>query len=105
MIDALNDCSETHLPDLIRCAQTFALQFIARIIFTSQMAIELPADLQATTKCLSLPDTLQKRLIYSHHAGLPATSEVDIFCSGFSNAYDLTIGSLPCFGQTPLISH
>ena len=51
----------------------------------------MPADLQATTKSLSLPDTAQKRLIYCHHAGLAITPDIDIFCSGFTNAYDLTI--------------
>ena len=91
MIDALNECSEAHLLDLIRGVQTFALQFGARIIFTSQTAIDLPADLQATTKRLVLPDTSQKRLIYCYHASLVATSDVDVFCAGFTNAYDLTI--------------
>src|SRR6266540_3879823 len=102
MIDALNDCSESDLPDLIRSAQTFALQFDARLIFTSQTNIELPADLQATTKRLSLPNTLQKRPIYCHHAGLGATSDVDVFCTGFTNAYDLTIaGRCHASGKSP----
>ncbi len=91
MIDALNECNGNHVSDLIRGAQAFVLQFNARIVLTSQVTIELPVDLQAITKRLALPDASQKRLIYCHHAGVAATSDVDEFCAGFTNAYDLTI--------------
>lgn len=91
MIDALNECSEAHLPDLIRGAQAFIVTYDARVVLTSQAAVELPADLQGTVHHLPLPDMAQKRRIFAHHAGLEATPDVDAFCDGFTNAYDLTI--------------
>ena len=104
MMDALNECSETDVPDLVRGAQSFALEFGARIILTSQTNIELPADLKVILKQLPPPDTLQKRLIYCHHADLTATSEIDVFCAGFTNAYDLTLAESllqPIDAQSP----
>ena len=91
ILDALNECSETNLADLILGMQAFVLQFSARAVLTSQHPIELPADLQATSQFLTLPDSVQRRLIYSHHAGLPPTIETERFFEGFTNAYDLTV--------------
>lgn len=82
----------------MRGAQAFALEFGARVVLTSQNPIDLPADLTPVTKRLPLPDPGQKRLIYSYHAGLTATFESDVFCEGFTNAYDLAIAGL-CHGS------
>jgi hypothetical protein len=94
LADALNECTQTHLAELMRGIQTFAFQFEARLVLTSQGQPELPADLQAITHRLPLPDQAQKRTIYAHHAGLAAAPEVDGFCSGFTNCYDLTLAGL-----------
>jgi hypothetical protein len=91
MVDALNECPRTHLADLVRGVQAFALQFEARLVITSQLTVEIPAELRAITIRLPLPDGPQKRLIYGHHAGLAATPDLDTFCAGFTNAYDLAV--------------
>jgi hypothetical protein len=91
MVDALNECNTAYLPDLIRGIQTFSLQFEARVVLTSQTEIELPADICAVVRRMPLPNSFEKRSIYAYHAGLPPTADLDYFCSGFTNAYDLTI--------------
>ena len=91
MIDALNECSASHLSELLRGAQAFALQYEARIVLTSQTKLDLPGDLHSTTIQLPLPDIVHKRCIFAYHAGLTATPDVDAFCAGFTNAYDLTV--------------
>ncbi len=94
IIDALNECSASHLPELIRGAQAFALQYEARVVLTSQTEVDLPGDLHSTTIPLALPDLIHKRCIYAYHARLVATPDVDVFCAGFTNAYDLAVAGL-----------
>ncbi len=96
VLDALNECGETHLADLLHGAQAFVLHFGARTVVTSQYAFDLPADLQATPELLPLPDSVQKRLIYSHHAGVQPAAGEEGFFEGFTNAYDLTVAGR-CF--------
>lgn len=91
ILDALNECSAVHLPDLLRGAQAFALYSGARVVLASQSLIEAPADLKTTTVSMARPEGLQKRLIYSFHANVTPTPEIDVFCVGFTNAYDLAI--------------
>jgi hypothetical protein len=91
LMDALNECDVVHLPDLLRGAQAFVVQFGARIVLTAQQELELPGDIAAITRRLPLPDAYTKRLIYSYHAGVDASAELDVFCQGFTNAYDLTV--------------
>lgn len=91
MIDALNECSDAHLSDLLRGAQAFTLHFDARIVLSAQRPVELPAELQGTPCDMSLPDVTQKRLIYAYHAGVEPTPDIDVFCSAFTNSYDLTL--------------
>jgi hypothetical protein len=91
VVDALNECGEALIDDLLRGVQSFIVQFGGRVIFSSQAPIELPGDIVAESRNLSLPNEAQKRAIYAFHAGVPASSELDNFCSGFTNAYDLTI--------------
>jgi hypothetical protein len=94
MVDALNECSGTHRADLVKGVQAFALRYGARVIVTSQDWIELPGDIAATPKKLALPNTVHKRSIYAYHAQAAASPELDYFCSGFTNAYDLTIAGM-----------
>jgi hypothetical protein len=96
MVDALNEC-KTHLSDLLRGIQTFSVQFVARVVLTSQTEVELSGDVRGLVKKLPLPTGIQKRLIYANHAGVSPTEELDYFCAGFTNTYDLTIAGL-CHG-------
>lgn len=91
LIDAFNECSANQRPDLLRGIQAFALRFDCRIVLSSQFLAELAADTKAEPVLLELPTQRQKRLIYAYHAGIPPTHEVDRFCAGFTNAYDLTV--------------
>jgi hypothetical protein len=91
LIDALNECDTVHLPELLRGAQAFVVQFGARVVLTAQQKLELPGALKAVTRTLPLPDPGTKRLIYAYHAGVSPSADLDVFCQGFTNAYDLTI--------------
>jgi len=91
MVDALNECGEDFKGDLLRGIQSFVVQFGGRVIFSSQVGVELPADIAAHRIALSLPNEVQKREIYAYHAGVDAATDLDKFCGGFTNAYDLTI--------------
>jgi hypothetical protein len=91
MVDALNECGAGYLSGLLSGIQAFALQREARVIFTSQTPVELSGDIKSALKRLPLPDSLQKRSIYAYHAGLQPTPDLDDFCAGFTNAYDLTV--------------
>lgn len=91
MLDALNECAADLIQDLLRDIQAFALRYRARIVVTCQSRIELPGVIRSTKKELALPDAQQKRSIYAYHSGLAPDAELDYFCAGFTNAYDLTI--------------
>jgi hypothetical protein len=91
LLDALNECPAAHLTALVGGAHAFAVQFDARLVATSQARVDLPGELEARMIELRPPDVQQKRLIYGYHASLPATAEIDTFCSGFQNAYDLSV--------------
>src|SRR5262249_38448109 len=91
LVDALNECNSAYLSELLRGIQTFSLQFNSRIVLTSQTESNLPAEVRATILKLPLPSAAEKRSIYAYHAGLEPTDNLDYFCAGFTNAYDLTI--------------
>ncbi len=91
MLDALNECPERHLPDLLLGMQAFALQYDARAVVTSQVRVELSGDIACEAIEMSRPDADHKRSIFAYHAGLSPSADLDVFCSGFSSAYDLTI--------------
>jgi hypothetical protein len=102
LIDALNECPEPHHERLLQGAQAFAIRFGSRAVLTSQRVAKLSGDLTADTISLPLPNNLQKRSIYAYHAGLPAAPDLDRFCVGFGNAYDLTIaGRCHASGAAP----
>jgi hypothetical protein len=91
LLDAMNECSEPHRPDLLKGAQAFILRYSARLVATSQNELTLPADLAAEIIGAVLPDRSDRRAIYAHHAGVGPTEGLDTYCAGFANAYDLTI--------------
>jgi len=91
MVDALNECAGDLIQDLLRDVQAFTLRYDARIVVTSQSRLDLRGVINSTTKELPLPDAQQKRSIYAYHSGLACTPDLEYFCSGFTNAYDLTI--------------
>jgi hypothetical protein len=91
MVDALNECASTQLPELLRGIQSFCLQFSARVVMSSQSEVSLAGEIEASVKRLLLPNAVQKRSIYAYHAGIEPTPELDHLCAGFTNAYDLTI--------------
>jgi hypothetical protein len=91
LVDALNECGGSLVGDLLKGIQAFALRFDARVVFTSQRQFQLTSELKAEVISLRLPADTQKRIIYGYHAHLPASPELDRFCAGFTNAYDLTV--------------
>lgn len=101
MVDALNECTDSFRADLLRGVQTFVLHHGGRVIFTSQSPVDLPGDLAAQRKDLPLPSGIHKRNIYAYHAGVPASPELERLCSGFTNAYDLTIAGRCHGGGVP----
>ena len=90
LLDALNECSEIHRPDLLKGAQAFVLRYGARLVATSQEAMTLSADLAAEVIQALPPDRIDRRAIYAHHAGVAAIESLDFYCAGFANTYDLT---------------
>ena len=102
LVDAVNECADVHVSDLLKGVQAFALRFDSRVVLTSQVQVELAADLKAETLSLELPNDSQKQTIYAHHAGLDASPDLDRFCAGFTNAYDLTVaGRCHSVGSSP----
>jgi len=91
LLDALNECSEIHRPDLLKGAQAFVLRYGARLVATSQEVMTLSADLAAEVIQAVPPDRTDRRAIYAHHAGVAAIESLDFYCAGFANTYDLTI--------------
>lgn len=91
LIDALNECGDAYLPDLLKGVQAFCLRYGARVLFTSQTAVPLAGDIDAEKIALPLPDQAQKRLIYAHHAHIDASLQIDHLCAAFTNTYDLTV--------------
>lgn len=91
LVDALNECPDNHLADLLRGVQTFALHYDARVILTAQTHVDLPADLAPSITALQSPVGSNKRSIFSYHAGIADAPELDYLCEGFNNAYELTL--------------
>ena len=91
LVDALNECPLEHRAELLRGVQTFSLHFDARVVFTSQQAVDLPDDLPSVTTHLATPSREDKRFIYCYHASIAHSPVVDYFCEAFANAYDLAI--------------
>jgi hypothetical protein len=98
LIDALNECQPAFRDELLKGSVAFALQYEARTVITAQERVVI-AGLAVDTLTLSLPDAEQKRAIYAFHARVTATRELDAFCGGFRNAYELTIAGR-CHGAT-----
>jgi hypothetical protein len=91
LIDALNETDESLRADLLKGALAFALHYDARTIVSAQDQSTTLGGIQATTVALSLPNRTQKRHIYAYHADIAATPDLDTFCDGFTNAYDLAL--------------
>ncbi len=98
LIDALNECAPALHDELLKGAIAFALQYDARTILTAHEPLTI-AGLTVETVDLPLPSALQKREIYAFHARVDASQELDAFCGGFRNAYELTIAGR-CHGAT-----
>ena len=104
LVDALNECPAEHLGELLRGVQTFALHFDARVVFTSQGAVDLPADLRSIVTQLKTLLPEEKRYIYCYHAGIEISPDVDYFCEAFANAYELTVAGRCHASATPATS-
>ena len=91
LVDALNECPPEHRAKLLRGVQTFSLHFDARVVLTSQQAVDLPDDLPSVVTHLAPPSREDKRFIYCYHASIERSSAVDYLCEGFTNAYDLAV--------------
>lgn len=104
LVDALNECPVEHVSELLRGVQTFALHFDARVVLTSQAELDLPDDLTPRITRLTTPVAEHKRLIYCHHAGIASSPDVDYFCEGFTNAYELTVAGRCHATSAPAIS-
>lgn len=91
VVDALNECDERYQHDFVKGIQAFKMQFGGRVVLTTQTTVTLPGELKSSVFQLPLPNLEQKRLIYAHHAELPASPDLDALCAGFSNAYELTL--------------
>jgi hypothetical protein len=91
LIDALNELAESLRADFMKGALAFVLHFDARAIVTAQDPTITLGGLQTTPVLLKLPNKVQKRQIYAYYAEVPPTPELDRFCEGFTNAYDLAL--------------
>ena len=91
LVDALNECPAEHVRELLRGVLTFSLHFDVRVVLTSQHVVELPEDLAPVLTRLTTPSGEDKRSIYCYHAGIEPSPDVDYFCEGFTNAYDLAV--------------
>lgn len=104
LVDALNECASAQLEELLKGVVAFALQYDARTVLTAQESLTI-AGLTVEELKLALPDASQKREIYAYHAGVKAIGELDEFCGGFRNAYELTIaGRCHGYGRYPSLA-
>jgi hypothetical protein len=91
LLDAVNECEAQHRDDLLKGIQAFALNCDARIVVTGHEGTESLGGLTVFPIALELPDASQRRRIYAHYAELPVSEDLDAFCAGFTNAYDIAL--------------
>jgi len=101
LFDALNECESQYRDDLLKGIQAFALNCDARIVVTGHQGTESLGGLTVVPIRLELPDTSQRRRIYAHYAELPVSEDLDAFCMGFTNAYDIALAGRCHKGGNP----
>ena len=101
LLDALNECEAQYRDDLLKGLQAFALNCDARIVVTEHEGTEALGGLTVVPIALELPDAHQRRRIYAHYAELPVSEELDAFCGGFTNAYDIALAGRCHKGGNP----
>jgi hypothetical protein len=91
LLDALNECEAQYRDDLLKGIQAFALNCDARIVVAGHEGTKSLGGLTVVPIALELPDANQRRRIYAHYAALPISEDLDAFCAGFTNAYDIAL--------------
>lgn len=104
MFDGLNECA-AHIEDLARGIQALRLRFPStRFLFTSQIDLLGALSFKYERIFISPLTPTQKRLIFSYHANITPTIELDHLCQGFSNGYDLAIAGRCYDSNNPLFT-
>jgi hypothetical protein len=91
IIDALNECALTRRDEFLKGVQAFTLHYDARVVVSDHQQAPMVGGLTVDPIRLKLPTVHQRRAIYAYHAALPPSADLDNFCAGFSNAYDLEL--------------
>ncbi|WP_422303823.1 hypothetical protein [Candidatus Binatus sp.] len=82
---------EPFVPDLLKDILAFQVQCESRVIIGSQHEFHLPGGFTAHPVNLAPLTPEHKRAIYSFHAGIADTPDLEQFCEAFGTAFDLTI--------------
>jgi hypothetical protein len=82
---------EAFVPNLLKDIVAFQVQHKARVIIGSQNEFHLPGGFKAHRVDLAPLKPEHKRAIYSFHAGIPDTPDLEPFCEAFGTAFDLMI--------------
>jgi hypothetical protein len=101
LLDAFNECEGQYRDDLLKGVQAFALNCDARLVATGHQGTESLGGLTVVPIRLELPDAIQRRRIYAHYAELPISENLDAFCDGFTNAYDIALAGRCHKGGNP----
>jgi hypothetical protein len=90
VIDGLNECARPHTDDFDHGVQAFLTHTDGRLVVSGHESSQLPRSDTVKTTIHMGPLTLdQKRTIYGYYSG--EVTNIDYFCAGFTNAYDLSL--------------
>ena len=90
VVDGLNECPKAHVDDFGHGIQAFLTHTEGRLVASGHEPSQLPRPDMVKTVIRMGPLNLgQKRMIYGYYSG--ASTNIDHFCAGFTNAYDLSL--------------
>ncbi|HVB57988.1 MAG TPA: nuclease-related domain-containing protein [Candidatus Acidoferrales bacterium] len=90
LVDGLNECPRAHVDDFGHGIQAFLTYTEGRLVASGHESSQFPRPDTVKTTIRMGPLTLkQKRMIYGYYSG--TLTNIDHFCAGFRNAYDLSL--------------
>jgi hypothetical protein len=91
VVDGLNECPATHLPQLMQDLQALYLRWPMTIATSSQVKVGLPSELHGPTIGFGQLSKDVRRAIVVSHSKVALPPDIDEICEPFNNPFELSL--------------